>query len=269
MILVTKEGLAELADTLTARIEGINEWIKNNPDTDPNFYEIMDCYVDYASLVSTANDYYTKAGYPMIKKRRYYDANAEKAEAEATQHDIVEFDPNIMAYDEVEVKATHYDIINFDPNIRACDMAMKEMLRLRRVWWTDEKGGFASEQDVHDFLMEFHYRAAIGEYHVPENPMLAQMKKEILCKSMSIPFYIWQEQRTNPDYRYDNEGEFTTLKKNYGIYQTAVGIQFSTIDLDGNRYDGPQFGQGIEALIDRVEKNYKYSDVYNGGGKVH
>lgn len=38
---------------LTENVERINQWIKNNPQvTDPNAYEIMDCNVSLAELLS-------------------------------------------------------------------------------------------------------------------------------------------------------------------------------------------------------------------------
>ena len=51
------------------RIEGINTWIKNNPQvTDPNVYEIMDCNVQYAELVAELVAYYNEFGWPEINE---------------------------------------------------------------------------------------------------------------------------------------------------------------------------------------------------------
>lgn len=225
---MTKEQLDMQAEILTARINGINGWIKANPNTDPNYYEVMDCYVDYATLVSSANAYYSANEYPEVNGK----------------------------------ETTHYDIISFDPAIHACHLAMNEMLQLRGVF-SEAENHFGKEPQAHEFLVQFQYRAVTGEYQVPENPTLAQLKKEVLCKSMSVPFYIWQEQRKDSNFKYDNVAEFTALKEQYGIYQTAVGVQEHIVHLDKSTYEGPQFGEQVEALLDRVEKSYKYSEVYN------
>lgn len=43
---------------ITNRFNGINSWIENNMNTDPNLYEMVDCLVDYGTLAATnsAND---------------------------------------------------------------------------------------------------------------------------------------------------------------------------------------------------------------------
>lgn len=83
-------------------------------------------------------------------------------------------------------------------------------------------------------------------YQVPVDPVTRQIKKELLCKSMSVPFYIWQTQRNEPDYQYDNAVEFSTMKDMLATYQA-----------DGNQQFVPQ----MKGLFDVIKKNYKYSDI--------
>ena len=59
-----KRELDAMADRLSERIKGINNWIRNNPNTDPNFYEIMDCEVELGRLLSYMDQYYSENGYP-------------------------------------------------------------------------------------------------------------------------------------------------------------------------------------------------------------
>ena len=92
-------------------------------------------------------------------------------------------------------------------------------------------------------------RAKIAEYYVPEDKEIERIKKEILCKTASIYFYIWQVKQTNPDYQYDNEAEWNNLLQAYEIYKDSV------------KYVGPQFGKEIENMFAVIEKNYKYSDT--------
>ena len=85
-------------------------------------------------------------------------------------------------------------------------------------------------------------------YDVPEDEQTKELKKELLCKSMSVPFYIWQVHRTEPEYEYDNDSEFNSMKAMLDIYKS-----------EGNTEFVPQ----IEALFNVIEKNYKYSEMKN------
>ena len=85
-------------------------------------------------------------------------------------------------------------------------------------------------------------------YDVPEDEQTKELKKELLCKSMSVPFYIWQVHRTGPEYEYDNDSEFNSMKAMLDIYKS-----------EGNTEFVPQ----IEALFNVIEKNYKYSEMKN------
>ncbi len=114
---------------------------------------------------------------------------------------------------------------------------MNELLKLR-----EKLSSFGDEEEVNEFMDVFYFKSSCGEYLVPQNPILAQMKKEILCKSMSISFYIWQEKRKNQNFKYDNMSEFMLLQEQYRIYQTAPG--------------GTQFGSQVATLLDRIEKSY-------------
>lgn len=63
---------------------------------------------------------------------------------------------------------------------------------------------------------------------------------------MSVPFYIWQVQRTEPEYQYDNVEEFSKMKANLDLYKK-----------EGNT----QFVPEIESLFRVIEQNYKYKET--------
>ena len=80
--------------------------------------------------------------------------------------------------------------------------------------------------------------------------------------SFSVPFYIWQVQRKEPNYQYDNSSEFDTMKKMRDLNVSLYPTQYSEYDKDDNLiYEGPQFGNYIDAMFDQIEKSYKYSDA--------
>ena len=61
---------------------------------------------------------------------------------------------------------------------------------------------------------------------------------------MSVPFYIWQVQRTEPNYQFDNEHEFNGLKEMFALYETT---------------ENPcQYKIQIENLLSKIEEDYKY-----------
>ena len=63
-----------------------------------------------------------------------------------------------------------------------------------------------------------------------------------------------------PEYVYDNVSEWNALKSNYETYKNAVGIEEQVQKDDGSSYEGPQFGNIIEEMMDRVEKNKIMND---------
>ena len=49
---------------LKNRLEFINNWIIDNPDTDPNFYEICDCWIKLGNIINDSCTLYDCIGYP-------------------------------------------------------------------------------------------------------------------------------------------------------------------------------------------------------------
>lgn len=213
---------------LSERYKNINNFIKNNPNTDPNFCEMVDCIVDFGVLLSNYNFYYENNGYPELEEGK---------------------------------AATHYDISKFVPEVKNAQDNLNEMLRLR------EKSDFFLDFTAKKFMIELVYRCEVGEYNVPYDPDLASIKKEVLCKTAGIYFYIWQVKRNELDYQYDNQVEFTNLIEEYEVYKGSSGIQERKVNLDNTYYEGPQFGEIIEDMLTSINKNYKYNNT-NISGKT-
>ena len=206
---IEKANIDKLADGLAARMKGINDWIKSNPNTDPNFYEIMDCYVEVGQMLSHMSEYYEKEGYPEKTGQNSY---------------------------------THYEIFRFDEHAKNAFTQLEEMLNLRK---SGIEAVLEDVPEIRDMWKEISYRAISAEYEVPQGA-LARIKKQVLCKSVSIPFYIWQEKRISPDFKYTNANEFDELKEMYDLYKSQCKT--------------PQFGEEIENLIGCIEKSYISED---------
>ena len=225
----TSEELEEInrqAEELTNRFRGINSWIEANLNTDPNFHEMVDCMVEYGKLAKQYDKYYQKAGYPT------FDNGSE------------------------EVEATHYHLALVSPKLKEAQSELSKMWNLRR------KSPFFEDETVREFTTELSMRTQIAEYNVPEDKEIERIKKEVLCKTASIYFYIWQVKQTNPDYQYDNEAEWNNLLQAYEIYKDAVGVEVAYSNSSNTeKYEGPQFGRELEKMHKEINKSYKYSDT--------
>lgn len=107
---------------------------------------------------------------------------------------------------------------------------------------------FFQSKEANDLYCAIKRSQLSMDYDIPTNPETRRIKKELLCKSMSVPFYIWQVQRTEPEYQYDDV--------------TAVNGMMAMLDIyksEGNT----QFVPEIEALFGVIEKNYKYNKSKN------
>ena len=127
------------------------------------------------------------------------------------------------------------------PEIKDCYNGVVEMDTLRDTG----NHPFFQSKEARDLYCAIKHSQVAMDYEIPKDEETRRIKKELLCKSMSVPFYIWQVHRTEPDYEYDNIAEFSGMKDMLALYKA-----------EGNT----QFVPEIEALFNVVEKNYKYSD---------
>ena len=219
------EELEEKSIDLANHFKGINNWIENNKDTDPNFYEMIDTLVEYGSLTAEYNNYYKENGYPTI-----HDSNGER-------------------------KAESYDMPTLSTNLKKVQDEVYKMFRLR------SKNSFFKDEVAKEFTSDLTVESTIGNYIIPEDKEIAEKKKQLLIKVAGVYFYIWQVKQTNPNYQYDNVAEWEELQKNYKEYKEAVGNEIEKSYEGKILYSGPQFGGNIEKMFAAIEKNYKYSEI--------
>lgn len=209
----TTEKLTSLIDRIRGYIneegeyvDGINDWISKHPGTDPNAYEIMDCNVRFAEILAELRAYYVKNG--------KIDATAQ----------------NSVPY-----------MIAFHPEIEECYYVLETMDELRD---TDNHPFFTTKE-----AQEMYYTVKccqdFASYVLPQDEAMRRIKREVLCKSMSVPFYIWQVHRTEPNYQYDNKAEFEEMKEAFALYEASE--------------EPCQFLQQVSNLHNKIEKDYKYS----------
>lgn len=200
------EQLKNETQNLTQRVKGINNWIESNPQvTDPNAYEIMDCNVTLAEYIA---EYRTHMN-------------------------------ELQLLETIEGRA--YPVLE---NIEELAPAIKSIRKMDELRDTANHPFFQSKE-AHDLYSAVKKSQTSMDYDIPEDIDTRRLKKELLCKSMSVPFYIWQVHRNEPDYQYDNVTEFNGMKAMLDIYKQ-----------EGNT----QFVPEIEAMFNVIEKNYKYSN---------
>lgn len=145
-------------------------------------------------------------------------------------------------YAEVDYSRVLQNAAAKHPEIEPCYFGVVEMDSLRDT----EHHPFFQSKEANDLYCAVKRSQLSMDYDVPANSETRRIKKELLCKSMSVPFYIWQTQRKDPEYQYDDVTEFSGMKAMLDIYKS-----------EGNT----QFVPEIEALFGVIEKNYKYSET--------
>lgn len=218
---MTIEQIEERLSNLSKRIEGINTWIKNNPQvTDPNVYEIMDCNVQYAELVAELVAYYNEFGWPEINEETG-DMMLEKAWPRS---------------------ARVADLPHLHPDLANCFLGLCTMETLREF----PVHPFIQEKAPYEMYAAVRMRQLAGTYQLPRTEEDRRIKRELICKSMSVPFYIWQVHRTEPDYQYDNQGEFDSMKEMFTLYEASE--------------EPCQFIDQVTNLFAQINKDYKYKE---------
>lgn len=144
-------------------------------------------------------------------------------------------------YAKIDTSRILQKVASNHPEIEPCYFGVVEMDSLRDT----AHHPFFQSKEANDLYCAVKRSQLSMDYEIPEDMETRRIKKELLCKSMSVPFYIWQVQRENPDYKYDNAAEFSGMKAMLDIYKS-----------EGNT----QFVPEIEAMFNVIEKNYKYSN---------
>lgn len=209
----TIEKLTNLIDRIRGyvnadgeHVDGIIDWISKNPDTDPNVYEIMDCNVQFAEILAELRAHYVKKG-----------------EIPATAQNSVPY------------------MIAFHPEIEECYYVLETMDELRDT----DNHQFFKTPEAYEMYQSIKYCQDTASYVLPQDEVMRRIKREVLCKSMSVPFYIWQVHRNTPDYKYDNKKEFEAMKEAFALYEVSE--------------EPCQFLPLVFNLHNKIEKDYKYS----------
>lgn len=206
------EEITKELKALVNRVNGINKRIKENPNiTDPNAYEIMDCNIHFAEIIAKLKTCYVQKG---------------EIPADLDQINGIMATINFLA-------AVH-------PEIEDCYHELGTMDDLRNI----AIHPFFTDPVVNEMYCSVKACQDFANYDMPADDDHRRMKRELLCKTMSVPFYIWQVQRTQPDYQYDNVGEFESMQEMQALYRD---------------FETPcQFEKEVASLMTKIDNDYKY-----------
>lgn len=172
---------------LDSKLKGINGWISDNRKTDPNFYEICDCWISFGLLAHHST----------------------------------------YLQEENDFKTVSYFLTSCREQ-----MAIMEYLR-----------GISKDP----FLTENKDARALYNCVVSDATRCLTDYDSITCelikKSLSVPFYIWQEKSNNSEFKYDNKNEFDLMK---------TYLDVSSSDLDNNKKGY------ISNILEGIEKDAKW-----------
>ena len=162
---MNKGELIEKCTRLRSDMEAINTWIENNPETDPNIYEMCDCWLKLGTLASEISKY----------------GNSHNSD-------------------------DSYEVGSY---MLSCHEEMKKMENLRDIY-------------NHTFFVENGDALSLYQNEIVGDALVCStdydnVTKELLKKSLSVPFYIWQEQQKNSAFRYDNEKEFYLVNTYFDV----------------------------------------------------
>lgn len=224
---------------LNKRIKGINDWIAANPHiTDPNAYEIMDCNVSYAELISELRKAHTEECGVIDIPVKVLPAELVAKDEQTGVESYVVVPPKIK---EGIVLTTIY------PEAAEVLHGLQTMEARRNLSYHP----FFTKPEVKAMYDQVKRCQEYASYQVPEDDAVKSVKKELLCECVSVPFYVWQVQRTEPDYEYDNEVEYEGINQMDALYQSdEVPAQFTT---------------AISNLKTLITSSYKYREEATKG----
>lgn len=225
-----REELEWMAEELTTRIQGINNWIMENPNTDPNMYEMTECLMEFGNICSLFRDSLgnTVSNYDVIKE-----ANLPKLSTE------------------VRKMLKLRGVKNLDKNEElTADFSVKEgNLGFEKV----DSEFFEQNKDAQNFLNDIYYQAITGVY-VGEGTLGKEgfkEKEKVFTKIAAINLYVWQESKKDLNFSYDNAMEYSQVKGAFERLQKSfeeVGVYY---------YEG---GESINNMFNSI-KEYSKDDL--------
>lgn len=229
------ELLEDEAKVLNNEFTGIDNWIKNNPDTDPNLYQMMESVYKFGKLSSTYEYYYDKY---QIKEKP---SKSEFIDEDGNKHKVGDLG-FIGPMTSGIAEAMRQDRLYNNPKNVYLTKAKESLEKMKELRYSHDLFANEAAKELYDTV----YNDAINGYFDMESEKANELKKEVLRKLGGVINYIHQVQtKENPSYLYDNKEEFETLQRNFKEY----------LSLSKNKQFKSTIAQGIVA----INNNYLYN----------
>ena len=160
------EEINDDAKALNLTIEYVNEWVKDHPGTDPNYYEFIELLVSFGRLTSAATKYFEgNKCWPLLPTGKPMD---------------------------------HHDAWRSTPELECCYLNLEKLKKARKIsekgftdFWLSDISAAA-----YHFFTDLEKDCVTGMYN---DCLVFEDKKKLICSSFGVLFHIWQEQRKYAD----------------------------------------------------------------------
>lgn len=190
-----RNELERRVNQLYREVEGINRWVMENPDTDPNLYQMVDCLMEY---------WYIRSFY------LYYLFEKPTKKHPDSLVQIPFFD---YLNDEMCKMLKLRGIIPLDKNDNYKGFSVEELEDGSRIVKSEF---FEQNPEMIQFLIDIRYLAIIGAY--PGSKLTEanfDTKKHVYAKIAGVTLYIWQKVKENPEFTYSNKYEYMLLEQGW------------------------------------------------------
>ena len=190
-----RKELERRANQLYREVEGINRWVMENPDTDPNLYQMVDCLMEY---------WYIRSFY------LYYLFEKPTKKHPDSPVLIPFFD---YLNNEMCKMLKLRGIIPLDKEDNYKEIPVEELEDGSRIVKSEF---FEQNPEIVQFLIDLRYLAIIGAY--PGSKLTEanfDMKKHVYAKIAGVTLYIWQKVKENPEFTYSNKYEYMLLEQGW------------------------------------------------------
>lgn len=221
------------------RVSEFNSYIDRNPHVvELNMREIMDCYIDLATISASLV-------------------------SEAVKYSSYKF-----------IDDTYNKVMNCDGVFKSCYNRLREIIIKSKV--NSSKGftefTFFDKNEVNDILDLFEKMIKMGCYPVPISGNIRDMKKKLICDVVAVAYEIWSRKQKDATYQYGDTAAYVDLKNLYKGYKESldmsdcnrVGIVYDRngceiIDTDNSE---KLLMNSIDNFMKYIDDNYRFREVY-------
>ena len=230
-----RKDISWKAEELIARVENINKWITDNPNTDPNMYEMTECLMDFGNVCA-------------LYKELIF--NEERAQGNRiSEYDIIKMENLPRLKEQICNMMKLRGLISLNRNEEVnSEFSLKDA---NHGFQIIDSEYFNQNKDAANFLNDIYYRAITGGFTGEDvlGKENFEEKKYIFSKIAAINLYVWQESKKDLNFSYENVIEYQQVRdgferlkgmfEEYGVYQYEGGDSIDKMFEEVKQYSKP------------------------------